>query len=94
MPLPRAGHVLTVTWMYVTLVLTASIYSSRLTASLTVSDLKPPFSSMAELVSLDTYTWGVTEGTALQSILRVRVADLGSRTIPARKSPPWTIPPR
>ena len=66
----RAGHVLLVTWVYVSVVVVGYTYSSQLTASLTVQEVSPPFSSLQQLVSQDTYTWGVANGTALQSFMK------------------------
>ena len=69
---PRAGHVLLITWVYVSVVVVGYTYSSQLTASLTVQEVSPPFSSLQQLVSQDTYTWGVAGGAGLHSILQVR----------------------
>ena len=67
---PRAGRVLVITWLLMSLVL-ASLYSSKLTSSLTVSQQAPPFTSLAQLVNQDTYTWGVVSRTALEAMLKV-----------------------
>ena len=67
-----AGQVMAVTWLYVSVVLMAGVYSSQLTASLTVREEAPPFSSLQELVTQDIYTWGVSSGTALQTMIRVK----------------------
>ena len=66
----RAGHVLLITWVYVSVVVVGYTYSSQLTASLTVQEVSPPFSSLQQLVSQDTYTWGVMGGTGLHSVLQ------------------------
>ena len=66
----QAGRVLVVTWMLLCLVL-ASVYSSKLTSSLTVSEQALPFNSLAQLISQNTYTWGLAAGTAQEAILRV-----------------------
>nr|KAG5701362.1 hypothetical protein BaRGS_006136 [Batillaria attramentaria] len=65
----RAGHVLVWAWLMFGVVL-ASVYSSKLTSSLTVSDQALPFTSLSQLVNQDTYTWGVMPGTAQESILK------------------------
>ena len=67
-----AGQVMAVTWLYVSVVLMAGVYSSQLTASLTVREEAPPFSSLQELVNQDTYTWGLSSGTALQTMIMVK----------------------
>lgn len=66
----RAGRVLVVMWMLLGVVL-ASVYSSKLTSSLTVNEQALPFTSMAELISQNTYRWGLASGTAQEAILRV-----------------------
>ncbi|KAK7489271.1 hypothetical protein BaRGS_00019523, partial [Batillaria attramentaria] len=65
----RAGHVLMWAWMMFGVVL-ASVYSSKLTSSLTVSDQTLPFTSLSQLVNQDTYTWGFTAGTATETLLK------------------------
>ena len=57
-------------WLLLNVVL-AAFYSSKLTATLTVKSKEPPFTSLAQLVRQDTYTWGIASGTAKSSILRV-----------------------
>ena len=69
---PPAGQVMAVTWLYVSVVLMTGVYSSQLTASLTVREEAPPFSSLQELVTQDTYTWGISAGTAIRSIIQVK----------------------
>ncbi|KAK7502681.1 hypothetical protein BaRGS_00005931 [Batillaria attramentaria] len=71
----RAGRVLVCSWLLLGVVL-VSVYSSKLTATLAVTDQALPFSSMAELVSQDTYTWGIRAGTALDSILKASTIDV------------------
>ena len=66
----RAGHVLLITWVYVSVVVVGYTYSSQLTASLTVQEVSPPFSSLQQLVSQDTYTWGMANGTAIQTLIK------------------------
>nr|KAG5710719.1 hypothetical protein BaRGS_035121 [Batillaria attramentaria] len=66
----RAGRVLVCAWLLLGVVL-ASVYSSKLTATLAVTDQALPFSSMAELVNQDKYTWGLSSsGTATEAILK------------------------
>ncbi|KAK7504977.1 hypothetical protein BaRGS_00004005, partial [Batillaria attramentaria] len=65
----RAGRALMCAWLLLS-VLLAAYYGSGLTATLTVLDQAPPFTSMGELVHQDLYTWGVSSGTAKSSILR------------------------
>ena len=50
----------------------ASVYSSKLTSSLTFTDRSLPFTSLAELVTLDSYTWGLVPGTAQEIFVKVR----------------------
>ncbi|KAL8594371.1 hypothetical protein ACOMHN_032958 [Nucella lapillus] len=69
LPLPRTGQVVMVTWLFVSLVVVSGLYSSQLTASLTVRDNRPPFTSMEELVHQHAYTWGISNGTATQTIV-------------------------
>nr|KAG5703731.1 hypothetical protein BaRGS_023020 [Batillaria attramentaria] len=57
------------TWLMFGVVL-ASLYSSKLTSSLTVSDQALPFTSLSQLVNQDTYTWGVAPGTATEALLK------------------------
>ncbi|XP_025091679.1 uncharacterized protein LOC112562580 isoform X2 [Pomacea canaliculata] len=66
----RAGSVLMCSWMIFCVVLT-SIYSSKLTSSLAVTDQALPFASLSELVRQKTYKWGIAAGTAKESILKV-----------------------
>ena len=66
----RAGRVLVVTWLLLSVML-ASVYSSQLTSSLTVGQQAPPFTSLAQLLRQDAYTWGVASGTAHESALKV-----------------------
>ncbi|KAL8594372.1 hypothetical protein ACOMHN_032959 [Nucella lapillus] len=63
-------QVVMVTWLFVSVVVVSGLYSSQLTASLTVRDNRPPFTSMEELVHQHAYTWGVINGTATQTILK------------------------
>ncbi|PVD32341.1 hypothetical protein C0Q70_07774 [Pomacea canaliculata] len=65
----RAGSVLMCSWMIFCVVLT-SIYSSKLTSSLAVTDQALPFASLSELVRQKTYKWGIAAGTAKESILK------------------------
>ena len=65
-----AGRVLVCSWLLLNVVL-AAFYSSKLTATLTVKSKEPPFTSLAQLVRQDTYTWGIASGTAKSSLLRV-----------------------
>ena len=62
-------------WLLLNVVL-AAFYSSKLTASLTVKNKEPPFTSLAQLVHQDTYTWGIASGTAKSSILSVSYTGL------------------
>ena len=66
----RAGRVLLVTWLLLSVML-ASVYSSQLTSSLTVGQQALPFTSLAQLLGQDVYTWGVAGGTSQHSMLRV-----------------------
>ena len=63
---------LVVTWLLLSVML-ASVYSSQLTSSLTVGQQAPPFTSLAQLLGQNTYTWGVAPGTAHESSLKVAV---------------------
>ena len=65
---------LVTTWLLLGVVLT-SVYSSQLTSSLTVSNEALPFTSLAQLLKQDTYTWGVPKGTAQESVLKVGTED-------------------
>nr|KAG5701363.1 hypothetical protein BaRGS_006137 [Batillaria attramentaria] len=65
----RAGYVLMWAWLMFGVVL-ASVYSSKLTSSLTVRDQTLPFTSLSQLVNQDTYTWGVARGVYLESVLK------------------------
>nr|KAG5710718.1 hypothetical protein BaRGS_035120 [Batillaria attramentaria] len=60
----RAGRVLVCAWLLLGVVL-VSVYSSKLTATLAVTDQALPFSSMAELVNQDTYSWGIEDRDVL-----------------------------
>ncbi|KAK7489272.1 hypothetical protein BaRGS_00019524 [Batillaria attramentaria] len=63
------GRVLMWAWLMFGVVL-ATVYSSKLTSSLTVSDQALPFTSLSQLVNQDTYTWGVARGVYLESVLK------------------------
>ncbi|KAK7489274.1 hypothetical protein BaRGS_00019526 [Batillaria attramentaria] len=63
------GRVLMWAWLMLGVVL-ASVYSSKLTSSLTVSDQSLPFTSLSQLLNQDTYTWGVVSGVSLESRLK------------------------
>ncbi|KAK7489275.1 hypothetical protein BaRGS_00019527, partial [Batillaria attramentaria] len=63
------GRVLMWAWLMFGVVL-ASVYSSKLTSSLTVSDQALPFTSLSQLLNQDTYTWGVVSGVHLESVLK------------------------
>ena len=71
-PSSRAGGVLVWSWLVFGVVL-ASVYSSKLTSSLAVSDQALPFTSLAQLVSQDTYTWGLISRSTTASIFNVGV---------------------
>ena len=72
----RAGRVLVTTWMLLSVMLVA-VYSSKLTSSLAARQQPLAFSSLAELISQDTFTWGVQGGTSQESLLKVRVGIAG-----------------
>ncbi|KAK7489273.1 hypothetical protein BaRGS_00019525 [Batillaria attramentaria] len=63
------GRLLMWAWLIFGVVL-ASVYSSKLTSSLTVNDQSLPFTSLSQLVNQDTYTWGVESGVYLESVLK------------------------
>ncbi|KAK7489245.1 hypothetical protein BaRGS_00019497, partial [Batillaria attramentaria] len=65
----RAGRALIWAWLMFGVVL-ASVYSSKLTSSLTVSDQALPFTSLSQLVNQDTYTWGFAAGSSTESLLK------------------------
>ncbi|KAK7489225.1 hypothetical protein BaRGS_00019477 [Batillaria attramentaria] len=66
---PDLGEGLVWVWMMFGVVL-SSVYSSKLTATLAVGDQVLPFTTLAQLVNQDTFTWGVMSGTAEASILK------------------------
>ena len=63
------------TWLLLGVILT-SVYSSQLTSSLTVSSQALPFTSLTQLLNQETYTWGVSRGTAQESLFKVRLTGL------------------
>ncbi|KAK7504177.1 hypothetical protein BaRGS_00004481 [Batillaria attramentaria] len=65
----HASRVLVWAWLLLGLVL-ASVYSSRLTSSMASGDQALPFTSLAQLVNLDSYTWGVLSDSALETFLK------------------------
>ena len=62
------------TWMLACVVLYAS-YTANLVASLTVSEVKPPFNSLYEMVRQTEYTYGIKQGSIVQVILAVRLTE-------------------
>lgn len=66
----RASRVLVCSWLLLS-VLLASLYSSKLTATLTANNQSLPITSVSDLVNQDRYTWGLSSGTAVESIFKV-----------------------
>nr|KAG5711993.1 hypothetical protein BaRGS_026434 [Batillaria attramentaria] len=65
----RAGRVLVWAWLVLGVIL-ASVFSSKLTSSLTLSSQSASLRSLAHLVELDSYTWGVLPDTAQETFLK------------------------
>ena len=59
------------TWLLLSVML-AAVYSSNLTSSLTVHEQPMPFTSMAQLISQDVYSWGIQGGSSQESLLKAR----------------------
>ncbi|XP_067682752.1 probable glutamate receptor [Haliotis asinina] len=69
LPETESGRtVLSCWWLFA--VIMATIYSGNLIAFLANGREKPPFSSLAEMVQQDTYTWGFVGGTALVTLFQ------------------------
>ena len=60
------------TWILACVVLYTS-YTANLVSSLTVSEVKPPFNSLNEMMHQTEYTYGIMQGSVAQVLLAVRL---------------------
>ncbi|XP_055957243.1 glutamate receptor ionotropic, kainate 2-like [Patella vulgata] len=69
MPEAAAGRLVISTW-WLFCMICAATYSGNLIAFLTVTTKEVPFSTLAEMVANDEYTWGYLQGSFLETLFK------------------------